>query len=1178
MIRRSTLIAVEILLGLVAALAIGVGVAWWRLSQGPIDLSFIRNQVQSELSAARSGRPVGLERAELAWSPRGALEIRAVGISIEDGRGGVLSRSDEARIELAVLPLLIGRVQLVRADFDGGELSVARKLNGAVHIAFGPEGTPADIIIPPPPVGETLEKRVARMLDGLEATFRPVGAGGGLRGLSVHNANLVVVDDAGGGRWTAEDANLELARRGRTLELSAEARLEGAQGAAPANFRITTDTRFQSAVVEFGADNVYPRAVFSEAALGPFAGLNAPLTTQISIGLDREAGVNRFEGEATIGRGQADMAGGRFDLAGGSLRGRYDIETDELIIDQLALNGARTRVGGEIRLRDVSAIFRAAPNEQAPFNVSLPSLTLDVPGTFEQPIAFRNVQAQGAISGAERSISFTRMHAETGEAVIDGTGRVYWAEAGEGENRRVRPGIELQASVAGALDARVVTQVWPMGLGEGARSWLSRSVVRGRVTDTVARLDIRPADFAAESFRNEAVDVRFNIADAELRFLSTMSAVTNARGSGVLRGNRFDMQVPEARINGLVVTNGVVEIPQFKPKGALATISARADGDARRVLEILNQEPLSLGDRLPIDPASASGRAIVNVRLQRPMLSEVPFEQWRFSVDGQIRDFAGNMTTRRMAVSQGQLQVRGDQRAITVSGPIRAGSSQIENVRWTEYLNRQGRASSEYQISGAFDANDLERLGYPVAQYAQGRVGVTVTGEGRGFDVNQAQIELNLTQAAVESPWRFWTKRAGQTASARFVVVRQSDGGLAFNELDARGAGLLAQGRIRLTRDNQIAEVDLARLAIEGRSDARINMVRAQDGGLDVSVRGALFDAAPFMDGDTPDQPRAQAASNGAAAAPAPAPVRASIIVDRLKMRGDATLSNARVNLATHHGALAMLTAEGRTPGNRAFSLGLGPRPGEPQGRIRLRSDDAGFAVAALTGADNIVGGTASADGDWRIGPPSQARFNVALRDFQVVRLPAMARLLSSAGSLTGLVDTLNGDGIGFTALDAQMVYANDRLTFTEGRMAGPSLGLTGSGSYNLDRDDLDIDGVVAPSPVLNLSMLGEIPVIGDLLVSRRGEGVFGMTYSINGPAAQPRVGVNPVSALTPGILRRIFEPAAPRDAGGAHSFQPDPPPEGSAPPEAFAPAPETTAPAAQNTQPAPTSETASLP
>ena len=105
----------------------------------------------------------------------------------------------------------------------------------------------------------------------------------------------------------------------------------------------------------------------------------------------------------------------------------------------------------------------------------------------------------------------------------------------------------------------------------------------------------------------------------------------------------------------------------------------------------------------------------------------------------------------------------------------------------------------------------------------------------------------------------------------------------------------------------------------------------------------------------------------------------------------------------------------------------------------------------------------------------------------------------------------------------------------------------SGAGSYDITRDNLDIDGVVAPSPMLNLSMLGSIPVIGDLLVSRRGEGVFGMTYSINGHAAEPRVGVNPISALTPGILRRIFEPVPRREAeatprrepGGSRNFNP---------------------------------------
>ncbi|MEQ1919880.1 MAG: hypothetical protein ABL955_11830, partial [Elusimicrobiota bacterium] len=36
-----------------------------------------------------------LKAVELTWSTRG-LELRAVGVTVEDGRGGVLSRSEEA--------------------------------------------------------------------------------------------------------------------------------------------------------------------------------------------------------------------------------------------------------------------------------------------------------------------------------------------------------------------------------------------------------------------------------------------------------------------------------------------------------------------------------------------------------------------------------------------------------------------------------------------------------------------------------------------------------------------------------------------------------------------------------------------------------------------------------------------------------------------------------------------------------------------------------------------------------------------------------------------------------------------------------------------------------------------------------------------------------------------------
>jgi hypothetical protein len=1130
MIRRSTLIAVEVLLGLVAAFAIGIGVAWWRLSQGPIELNSIREHVETELSAARSGRPVGIESVQLAWSRSGGgIELKAIGVTIEDGRGGVLSRAEEARIELGVLPLLIGRISVVRAEFAGGEFTFTRRIDGAIHIAFGPEGSPPDIIIPPRPDNEPLDQRVARILDAMEQTFRPVGAGGSLREIAVRGAKLTVIDQAGGGRWTTDSANAELARRGRSLALLANARLEAAAGVAPATLRITTDTRFQSALVQFDTENTRPRALFSPAALGPFAGLDAPITAHISIGLDRETGVNRFEGEVVVGRGSAEVAGDQLNLSGGRLHGRYDIESDQLIIDEVALAGQETRISGDIRVRDVTRILRAEPNQPAAFSVSLPSARFEAPGTFGGPLQLSNVQIEGSIDAAENAVRFTRINARTRQAVLDGAGRIYWARVGP--ERQFMPGIELNGTVEGVVDAREVMNGWPIGLGEGIRHYLFDTIRGGRVTDGVVRIKVRPGDILDQRLENDAIDVRFNVSNGSMQFLETMSPVTNARASGVLHGNSFEMVVHEARFHGMPVTGGRIDAPQFKPDGQMVTIAGHVEGETRQLLEVLNMEPIALRERLPVDVATATGRGSVTLRLQRPTSEHVEPEDWRFTVEGTVRDFAGNLTSRNVALSQGQMTVRGNQDAVTVSGPIRAGTSAIQNVRWTENLNlavENAPQNSEYQISGDFEAQDLIRLGYPIARYAQGRIGVTVTGEGRGFDVDNARIDLDLRNAAVQLPRDFWTKRAGVAATARFNVNRHSDGGLVFTNIDARGGGLTVQGTTRLSRDERLLAVDLTRLAIEDRVNSRLTATRAQDGVLDVNIRGELFDAEPFMNtepapaGPTVTPTAARPQEDGE-------PMRAHVVVDRLRMRGSAMLNDANVMVVTNATSLLTLSANGEAPGGEPFTLSLGPRAGDARSRVHFRSGDAGFAIQALTGADNVVGGTAEADGDWRGGDPNQARFRVRMRDFNVVSLPALAQLLSSAVSLTGLVDTLNGDGIRFNQLDAQMLYANDQLRFTEGRMAGPALGLTGSGSYDIPRDNLDVDGVLAPSPMLNLSMLGSIPVIGDLIVSRRGEGLFGMTYSINGHAEEPRVFVNPVSVLTPGILRRIFEPIQPR-------------------------------------------------
>jgi len=81
-------------------------------------------------------------------------------------------------------------------------------------------------------------------------------------------------------------------------------------------------------------------------------------------------------------------------------------------------------------------------------------------------------------------------------------------------------------------------------------------------------------------------------------------------------------------------------------------------------------------------------------------------------------------------------------------------------------------------------------------------------------------------------------------------------------------------------------------------------------------------------------------------------------------------------------------------------------------------------------------------------------------------------------------------------------------------------MGISADGIYDFGRKALDMRGVI--SPVYFLNGIGSI-------FTRRGEGLFGFNYRVVGQVSDPRVNVNPLSILTPGMFRRIFRAAPPR-------------------------------------------------
>jgi hypothetical protein len=147
------------------------------------------------------------------------------------------------------------------------------------------------------------------------------------------------------------------------------------------------------------------------------------------------------------------------------------------------------------------------------------------------------------------------------------------------------------------------------------------------------------------------------------------------------------------------------------------------------------------------------------------------------------------------------------------------------------------------------------------------------------------------------------------------------------------------------------------------------------------------------------------------------------------------------------------------------------------------------------------------------------------LRDFKAVRTPVLARLLNVI-SPEGLLTLGGSEGIPFSKLQADFEWdMRDKgyiYKVSDGRTSGASIGLTFDGYVDKKEDKVKVTGTIIPVSGLNKA-ISSIPLIGDILGGGDNGAVIAATYKISGPSKNPTVTVNPLAALTPGILRRML-------------------------------------------------------
>ena len=409
-------------------------------------------------------------------------------------------------------------------------------------------------------------------------------------------------------------------------------------------------------------------------------------------------------------------------------------------------------------------------------------------------------------------------------------------------------------------------------------------------------------------------------------------------------------------------------------------------------------------------------------------------------------------------------------------------------------------------------------LGLDLAPYVQGGFALDARFSDPGGGAPPgAMLLFDMTEARLEIPALHWFKPAGEPGTVSVRAAFPPEGAVRLTGVEVKTGTLYAAGQATLARGpGAVREIAIERMQHEA-TDITGTIETGGDA-TRVSVRGTSLDARPYL---------TRLMEEGA---PKSGPLVLDLDVERVVTAGNQQLTGVRARFETDSEGRHVGSMEGTLSSGALLHFSLEPQAGKRL--VTVRSRDAGAVARAFDIYDNAIGGDLLMEAvlhDDRPGRPITG--TVRIDRYQLADAPTLARLLTIA-TLTGIVDVLKGEGIAFSEFVLPFSIEDDVVTVRNARTSGFSLGVTAGGTVDLETDRVNISGTVVPAYSLN-SLVGNIPLLGELLTGGEGGGLFAATYRVGGTTEQPAIAVNPLSILAPGFLRGLFsfleevEPAA---------------------------------------------------
>jgi hypothetical protein len=681
-----------------------------------------------------------------------------------------------------------------------------------------------------------------------------------------------------------------------------------------------------------------------------------------------------------------------------------------------------------------------------------------------------------------RALSFAISRAEVRGASLDlaGNGRVSFASG--------VPELDVALSVSRA-PIGTLTRLWPAPVAFSARKWLIDHVAAG----TIDKLSVavKGSLVAGEDLLRVAVDGAFT--DATIDVLDGAPPVTGANGSVRVKDRVLTVEVGRGRVEVEPGQRGELTNFRFLTRNLgrsplVAEIESGVEGDVAAFVKLIASGSLLALPQVPMRLDTASGQFKGSFRVAGP-LDEPAGRRGRLDLSAK-----GRLSNLGLPLPSGLQLSRGgfDLDLTNASFGLRGQADLSGAPLVVEGLVARKPDLSLGELTAAFTVDPSKIKGVSLGDIdVRGPVSARLK-LPTALSLQGGEIEADLSGASLKGLPGL-DKRAGQAGTVAFKVKEDADS-VHLDSFRAQGDGLDIRGEVEMTDAGALKRARFDSFKLSASDDARLDVTRT-GGGYKVVARGSALDARILLrdilaggDGQAKTDLDLEAkigtvlGHNGEAIAG----------LDLKMLRRGDEVRNIQLS-----GLLGRGGIEGRSIEGSAQSLGI-------------RSADAGAVLRFFDVYTRVQGGQMQLE----FIPGKPGRGFLGISDFRVSGERALANVKRDQKAASG--------GYSFSKLRAVFRQTQERIVVDDAAVWGPDLGATIEGEINYGSDEINVRGTFVPAYALN-NLFGRLPIIGNILGGAQ-EGLVGITYQVDGPIASPQLRVNPLSAVAPGFLRKLFE------------------------------------------------------